>query len=456
MIIGGGSSGVGAAYRAALCGAKVTLIEAGCILGGTSTLGGVHCWEPGVASAGLNRVLYERMHSKPGCAGVGKTTHPYDPESHIGLNDIIDELPYEASLRRGDLTEGQVARVHFEPLALAKAMRETLQSAGVKLIMNSAFTCAHCDKERITGADITDLITNEKYHLPCDVLLDCTADAVVFRSLGIKTYFGEDSADDFNEPSAPEKRSGIVNGISLCFRVSKGDIGCEAPKWVYDTPAVDWINGGGLPCSNVDAYPNGDYNFNPLPIMQGKEYFDLPSQDRMHILTARLYLYWEWMKKEHGHKGWHITSIMPRAGVRESWRCDTLDITTETDLRKGAFAQGDDIIALADHVLDTHGQRSNKMKLSNTVSVPYGVKIGSLISKEYSNLLVAGRCAGFSHLAASSCRLTRTMMDVGEAAGALGALGDELRTPCTQKVREAIGFEKYLEWVEKEYPLIGR
>lgn len=455
LIIGGGSAGTGAAYRAAYCGAAVTLVESGCILGGTSTLGGVNCWEPGIASAGLNRALYRRMSETPLCVGVGRTVRPYEPESHIGLNGIEDGLGYEASLRRGDLGDLQTARVHFEPLALAKAMREELQQAGVKLVMNTAFGSVCADGERITGARVTDLVTGERYLIPCDVLIDCTADAVVCRSCGVKTYFGEDAAGDFREPGAPERRSGIVNGVSLCFRVAKGDRGCEAPAWVCETEAADWIARGGLPCSNVNAYPNGDYNFNPLPLMQGGEYFEIPAPDRLRTLTARVYLYWEWMKREHGHRGFHLTGIFPRVGVRESWRCDTLCVTTENDLRKGASAQGDDVIALADHVLDTHGQRSGQPKLPSALKEPYGIRAGSLIVKDYANLLVAGRCAGFSHLAASSCRLSRTMMDLGEAAGAMAALSGDVREICPAQVRERLRFNEYLEWVERSYYRIG-
>jgi len=38
------------------------------------------------------------------------------------------------------------------------------------------------------------------------------------------------------------------------------------------------------------------------------------------------------------------------------------------------------------------------------------------------NLLVAGRCASFSAIAASSCRLSRPMMQLGQAAGTAAAL----------------------------------
>ena len=455
LIIGGGSAGTGAAYRASLCGANVTLVESGCLLGGTSTLGGVNCWEPGIASFGLNRALYRRMASIAGSVGIGKTTHTYDSESHIGLNDIVPGLSYEASLRRGNLGEFQVARVHFEPIALAGAMREELQRAKVKLVMNTAFEAAIADGERIAAARVMDLVTGERFEIPCDALIDCTADAVVCRSCGVGTYFGEDAARDHGEPSAPEERSGIVNGVSLCFRVERGDIGCEAPSWVYDTEAADAISRSALPASNVNAYPNGDYNFNPLPLMQGKEYFDMPPCDRSQAMIARVYLYWERMKNEHGHKGWHIAGIFPRVGVRESWRCDTLTVTTENDLRKGIFLQGDDIIAMADHVLDTHGQRSGEMKLPAKMGTPYGIRAGSLITKNYENLLVAGRCAGFSHLAASSCRLSRTMMDIGEAAGAIAALSGDAREADLGLIRDKLRFGEYMEWVNGSYYKIG-
>lgn len=53
---------------------------------------------------------------------------------------------------------------------------------------------------------------------------------------------------------------------------------------------------------------------------------------------------------------------------------------------------------------------------------PYGIPFRCLIPKGFDNLLVAGRVAGFSSIAASSCRLSRTMIQLGEAAGAATAL----------------------------------
>lgn len=456
VVVGGGSAGVGAAYRAAQCGANVTLLESGTVLGGTSTMGGVHCWEPGIASFGLNRVLYQRMQTISSAVCVGRTIHPYDPISHIGLNGVLPDECYEASLRRGSLGWREVARVHFEPDAMAWAMRTILEECGVRVLCSAAFIEAKTDGERICAVRAMDLTTAEIVTLAADAVIDCTADAVVCRSLGIKVRFGEDCYADFAEPSAPEVRTNIVNGVSLCFRVSPGECKEETPRWVYETEALEWIASNEIPCSNVDLYPNGDRNFNPLPLMQGTEYFSIPPEARMRALIARVWLYWEWMKQEHGHCGWHIAQIMPRAGVRESWRVCTMVTTTENDLRIGCFHQENDVIALGDHTLDTHGARTDVMCLPREVEGPYGIRAGSLQVREYSNLLVAGRCAGFSHLAASSCRLSRTMMDLGEAAGAMAAFGGDLRMCCISKVRDALDFERYLDWAANEYRRIGR
>jgi len=52
---------------------------------------------------------------------------------------------------------------------------------------------------------------------------------------------------------------------------------------------------------------------------------------------------------------------------------------------------------------------------------PYGVPYRCLIPKGWENLLVACRGASLSHIAASSCRLSRTILAFGHAAGLAAA-----------------------------------
>ena len=56
------------------------------------------------------------------------------------------------------------------------------------------------------------------------------------------------------------------------------------------------------------------------------------------------------------------------------------------------------------------------------MEAPYGIPYRCLIPKGFRNLFVACRGAGFSSLAASSCRLSRTMVQLGQAAGTAAAI----------------------------------
>jgi len=64
--------------------------------------------------------------------------------------------------------------------------------------------------------------------------------------------------------------------------------------------------------------------------------------------------------------------------------------------------------------MDLHGiERSGCTELK----APYGIPFRCLIPQDSKNLLIASRAASFSSIAASSCRLSRTMMQLGQAAG---------------------------------------
>ena len=87
------------------------------------------------------------------------------------------------------------------------------------------------------------------------------------------------------------------------------------------------------------------------------------------------------------------------------------------------------------------------------MKAPYGVPFRCLIPAGYRNLLIACRSASFSSVAASSCRLSRTMMELGQAAGTAAALARELGMDVAavppEKLREALRKER----VQLEHPM---
>ncbi len=100
-----------------------------------------------------------------------------------------------------------------------------------------------------------------------------------------------------------------------------------------------------------------------------------------------------------------------------------LYVLTEHDLIQGLTRQQQpDIICVADHSMDTHGSHARPI---GELTQPYGVPYRCLVPQGKSNLLVACRAASFSSIAASSCRLSRTMMQLGQAAGTAVAVAHQ-------------------------------
>ena len=69
-VIGAGSGGIGAALAAARLGVRTVLVDRNAILGGTSTAGGVNCWEPGVGGTGIPFEIYRQLKARSLAVGV--------------------------------------------------------------------------------------------------------------------------------------------------------------------------------------------------------------------------------------------------------------------------------------------------------------------------------------------------------------------------------------------------
>ena len=126
------------------------------------------------------------------------------------------------------------------------------------------------------------------------------------------------------------------------------------------------------------------------------------------------------LQTECGYETWAISAIAPEIGVRETRRVIGEYVLDENDLLRGVKNQEhEDVIAITDHAMDVRGPRSKLYEMPNGA---YGVPYRCLLPKHTDNLMVACRAASFTHIAASSCRLSRTMMTLGQAAGTAAAV----------------------------------
>jgi len=258
---------------------------------------------------------------------------------------------------------------------------------------------------------------------------------------------GQENRVRFGEPSAPVTANAKINGVTLIFRITRTDEPKIEPL-PEGIPAECWW--GRFPAMSAVQYPNGDYNCNMLPTMEGEEFAQQPYDQAYRECLRRVRAFWRRVQQRWPEfQGYRISWIAPALGVRETTRVVAEYILTEHDIRAGLMGQNHpDMIAIADHALDRHGAGGGALE----VSQPYGIPYRCLIPKGMTNVLVACRGAGFSSLAASSCRLSRTMVQLGQAAGTAAALAKTLSVDLPNVPPEQLRAALQRQHVELQWP----
>ncbi|MDR3709116.1 MAG: FAD-dependent oxidoreductase [Capsulimonadaceae bacterium] len=455
-VIGGGSGGIGAALAAARHGLRVTLVERADRLGGNAVIGGVHNWEPGVGGTAYPREIYERLNAL-GAAGVwsfGRHCCWPGGEDFPGGETVIDPARgYNDTLRRygsqGMHLDEEFCRrtwhgVVFEPDAYAKVVEDLLlKTSRCDILKGWSFTEAQRDGERLRSLR---LVSNNggDCRITARYFVDSTADARLCQAAGCEMMQGQEAAAEFGESAAPLKaRPDDVNGVSLIYRVAPAAQKAIEP---FDAPIGDCPWQKHWPFAIIGRYPAGDLNINMLPTMNGDEFLNIMrSPDgygkAYELCTNRVMAHWHWMQNRYPEfQSFRLSWIAPSLGVRETKRVRGKYVLTQHDLIAGLSGQTNaNIVAIADHAMDSHGAESAGIA---ELREPYGIPLGCLLPVSLDNVAVACRGASFSHIAATSCRLSRTMMDLGHAAGiaiAAAALTDSpLHDADVSSVREAL------------------
>ena len=409
-VVGGGSGGFGAALAAARAGAKVILVEKQPRLGGTSTSAFVTNWEPGPGCS-FARELYGRLKATPGAVAIAPRMHSYKAREPYGLTygRPGTSFTYDDTLRRAGAPRKTWCSVVMKPEALAGAMRAMLKAAGVRMLLETTFVKARAGDGVVREIDATGA-DGRRTVIRAKVFVDSTGGGHLCRAVGCETMLGTEPRSRFNEPAAPVKGSRFLNAISLCYRIRQAD----KPK--RQAPPAGAVGGFGR-SAFVSGVDQAELIVNPLGLVPGRVLIDLGTEKTMALARKRALAHWHWLQTYPHFTGYELKDIAPMLGIRESTRVVTEYVLTERDVRAGLTMQKhEDIVAVADHALDIHGGGPGIKELKG----PYGIPYRCLIPKDWKNLLVACRGGGFSHVAASSCRLSRTMMALGHAAG-LGA-----------------------------------
>ncbi len=435
LVIGAGSGGLGAAIAGARQGLSTVLVEPFEQLGGTSTVGGVNCWEMGAGGTGLPFEIYKRLKRR-GAAGVYTASRHFCWQDKFYWPDELDKCcfpggemlidparRYLDTLRR-HLRPGEVKDrafwqevwhgVPFEPADFDAVVRRMLRESGTCRIL----TGRRMVEAKEAAGRVRGVILDDGSEWTARVVVDATADGRLCRALGCEQHLGVDPRSRYGEPGAPAEARHVVNAATLIYRVTPA--GTEAVEPLpAEVPEKLWWAANPAPAS-VNAYPDGDRNVNMLPTMQGAEFVAMDPAEAYAECRRRVAWHWHFIQENFAEfRRYRMKWIAPMLGIREGCRTVCEKMLTENDILQGIHGQADpDIVAVADHALDRHGEGGGCPELN----APYGVPYRCLLPAGWRNLLIACRGAGFSSIAATSCRLSRTMMQLGQAAGNAAAL----------------------------------
>ncbi len=435
LVIGGGSGGIAAALAAARMGLQVTLIEAAATLGGTATQSLVCSWEPGMGGTGMPLEAYRRLRRRQAVGIHRLKRHCCAPEPRLahfpgGEHRLDPQGTYAQTLRRWraaidesgedpgkypyEFISTHLRGVSFVPEVWQEEAALWLCETGVQVRTGIAVVAAERQGETVISVQLAD-----GTQLQARTYIDATADVVVARAAGCRTRLGCDARADFAEPGAPLTASEQLNGVSLVYRITPDalapDPGPIACWWAKQ-----------FPVSHMVELPDGDRVVNPLPIMEGTLVHMLGLPAARAEAERRTLAHWQDLQNRWPEfRGYRLRAQALALGIREGHRIEAERMLTEHDLRDGLAAQTDpDLIAVADHAIDVHGYAGGARELTG----PYGIPFRCLIPRGCRNMVIACRGAGFSSIAASSCRLSRTMMQLGQAAGTAAALAQRQGT----------------------------
>lgn len=413
-VVGAGSGGCAAALAAAREGAGVILVEKMKRLGGTSTNGFVCSWEAGPGCE-IAKELFDRMKAVGGAA-VTKSRKMSIPGSYGTrmADKTLPEEAYEMSLVRANPPAGGYRSVSFKPEVFDRIIREMLSDTGrVRILDQTEFFESKTDAKRTRIESILVRDAGQKIiRVKAKVFIDSTGSIFLCRDLECKVRIGREGRSEYKESLAPEKTDMQLNAMSRCYRIEKKKNPRKeilAPEDIVAFPKVAWITG----------WMDGPRFVNMLGMLQGEEIRRLGYEECMKRSEKIVRNHWNWLQKSPDFADYELAELAPLMGIREDYRVVSRYVLREKDLRDTWKNQTHrDMIAVADHPCDIHGKGGGLVHVVSAYGIPYRCLVPD---DSLTNLLVACRGAGFSHIASASCRLQRTMIQLGHAAGTAAA-----------------------------------
>lgn len=411
-VVGGGPSGTAAAVTAARNGASVVLIEQGTVLGGLQTQG----------------LVYPAMPTR-----IFNSDTPYitDLNKRFAMHGINVSFTEEPQYKNGgDARE-------YTPELLSFIYDELCADYKVNVLYNATLIGANTAGGKITAAIIHTVEGLSK--IEANIFIDATGDAALSRFIGVPSVRGSEHTGRNQKMSFRFEMGGVEEMKVYKFFVKKLKDGwCESkpPEFEFAKTThtenfyYEGIQRGEVTKDDV-AYIQaftilgkpGTMSMN-CPEVSPFLYSSTSALDRSkaiqqcRIMIRRLAHFFK--KNIPGFKKAYISREASMLGVRESWRIrGKYYMTGEDYFNAQKFP---DAVCRSAYPIDIHDEALNLEKplaKGEFYEIPYR----ALITNEFANLLVVGRCISANFAAQASVRIQPTCMSMGEAAGIAAAYG---------------------------------
>ena len=385
LVAGGGLAGISAALSAARAGKKTVLVQDRSRLGGN-------------ASSEI------KMHP----LGVSSQWTGWRE------GGIIEELKLENAAHNP-----QLAWEMWDLILYDKCITEP----NLTLLLDSCVFRVEKSGRKISAAWVRSDTTRNLYKIESEIFVDCTGDSRLAMEAGAEVMSGRDGSKKFGESLGDYDKVGTRQGSSLMITMRRHDkpMPFIPPKWAKKmSPEL-------MKLKNIQG--DGLY-YGYWWIELGGVYDAIRDNEMLRFeLLAIVMGVWDYIKNSGQYKDVEnlaLETIGMLPGRRDTYRIIGEKITTQHDI-EGKWKNFDDAVAVGGWPMDDHPAEgfyaTEKNPCQQVHNVPfYNIAFSSLYSKDFDNLMMAGRNISCSHVAFTSTRVMSTCAAIGQAVGTAAAM----------------------------------
>ncbi|MBR0277762.1 MAG: FAD-dependent oxidoreductase, partial [Clostridia bacterium] len=317
--------------------------------------------------------------------------------------------------------KGHIGVTPYDYECFKRVAEKMCIKAGVKLIYNATLVGCDAENGKVKCAYLG--LKDGIYCINSKVFVDTTGDGALSYFAGAKWEYGNEN--------------GEIQASSLFYTISGVDKELldkhmkdskDMRDKFYMDEIVEAREKGEFPCGTyklrIYELPNGNWSVNmtqtdeQINVVDGEAVTEAEISQREQIPAITEFL----RKYIPALKNIKILTSADALGIRESRRIVGDYVLKKEDMVKSTHF--DDVIAVCSNFVDIH-LKSRVEYIARESNDNYYIPLRSLIVKDFSNLMVAGRCASADHYVMAAIRVMPPCFAMGEAAGICAAFASK-------------------------------